>query len=249
MVDHLSYSSITNYLACPRGWAFKYVENRPTLPTPELAFGSAFHGAVEAHLTDREQSITDLWNANWKKQTEQEIQWDGAEPASYQNDGIRILGDPEILAGLNSIHPGKDEIGVKIERKVELHVPGVPIPVIGYIDVITDDGVPGDFKTSARSWTTDKAEGETQPLFYLAALNQLGIETPGMKFRHYVFVKTKKPQFQMLEHAHTINQLLWLFGMIKNVWNAIDREAYPENPTGWKCNPNYCDFWNICRGK
>ena len=77
--------------------------------------------------------------------------------------------------------------------------------MVGYIDVITADGIPGDFKTSARTWTVDKALNETQPLFYLAALNQIGVREVNLRFRHYVFVKTKTPQFQVIEHSHTMS--------------------------------------------
>src|ERR1039458_4806998 len=46
--DHLSFSSIRTYQACPRKFAFKYVEKHPGEFTPScFAFGGAFHRAVE----------------------------------------------------------------------------------------------------------------------------------------------------------------------------------------------------------
>jgi hypothetical protein len=132
---------------------------------------------------------------------------------------------------------------------VELHVPGVPIPIIGYIDVVTADGVPGDFKTAARSWTQDQAQNELQSLFYLAALNQAGIATPGWMFRHYTIIKTKTPKFEAFEHCHKPGELMFLFDLIQRVWTGIERGVFALNPTGWKCSPSYCDFYSKCRGK
>lgn len=252
MIDHLSYSSISSYLYCGRSWAFKYLDKIPTPTSPELVFGSAFHGTVEHFVSANYHvgNLIDFWNENWNKQIEsQTVDFGTDTPETFCNEGIRILSNPAIQQGILSIKPGIDEAGVKIERKVELHVPGVPIPIVGYIDIITDDGTPCDFKTSKTSWTVDKALNETQPLFYLAALNQAGIATPGWRFRHFIFVKTKTPQFQAIEHVHNPGQLFWLFEMIKRVWQAIEGEHFPMNPTGWKCSPNYCEYWGLCRGK
>jgi len=137
----------------------------------------------------------------------------------------------------------------EIERKVELRVPGVPIPVIGYIDIIADDGVPGDFKTSAKSWTNGKAADELQPLFYLAALNQAGTTVKDGKFRHYVIVKTKTPKMDVFENTHNMKEIFFLFDLIGRVWDAIEKESFPLNPTSWKCSASYCDFWSSCRGR
>lgn len=246
MIEHLSYSSISAYLACGQAWKFKYIDQIPTPTSPELVFGSAFHGTVEQYLAnDYQDDLLQLWQQNWSTQLEQnpDIEWVRDTPESYCNLGIRMFSNEDIQRGILNIHADK------IETLVELHVPGVPIPVIGYIDVITTDGIPGDFKTSAKSWTMDRALNEMQPVFYLAALNQLGIHSHSYRFRHYVFVKTKTPQFQVIEHAHSPGQMFWLFTMICKVWQAIDAEVYPLNPSTWKCNPLYCEYWSMCRGK
>lgn len=250
-LDHLSYSSISSYLMCGAAWRMRYIDKLPAPTSPELVFGSAFHGAIEKHLGQGIDLIA-AWREAWKDQLDKnaEIAWDDTTPEIMGNEGIRILSHVDILAGLAAIKPALNADGSPaLETKVTLRVPGVPIPIIGYIDVITTDGVPGDFKTSARSWTQDKANGEIQTLFYLAALNQASIQVPDWMFRHYIFVKTKTPQFQLLTHSHSPSQVFWLFGMIKNVWKAIEAEAYPENPSSWKCSPSYCEYWSRCRGK
>ena len=252
MVDHLSYSSITTYLSCPRSWAFKYIEKAPTYATPELVTGTAVHNVIEAYLgqTGVRQPLTSLWGAAWAKSIERgPVVWGADSPEQHSNDGLRLIANEQVEYGINTITPLMLEAGPAIEQKVELRVPGVPIPIIGYIDIQTADEVPGDIKTSARSWTQDRAQSETQSLFYLAALNQAGRTVPGWKFRHYVIVKTKTPQWQVFEHSHKPGEVFWLFGLIASVWKGIEAGAFPENPTGWKCSPQYCDFWSKCRGK
>lgn len=260
-LDHLSYSSINSWLMCGANWKFHYLDKIKTPTSPALVFGSAFHNTVEGFIAANHQnSIETLWLEKWNEQTttineagevapRTDIDWGADTPEYHCNEGLRLLTNPEIYNGILSIKAGQDEAGIQVERKIELNVPGVPIPIIGYIDIITADGVPGDFKTSSKSWSEDKAEGEIQTLFYLAAMNQMGIATPDWMFRHYIFVKTKTPKFQMMEHSHNPNQLMWLFKMIANVWKGIDAGVYPENPGSWKCSPNWCEYWSMCRGK
>lgn len=258
-LTHLSYSSIQNFLNCGENWRRKYLVKEATPTTPALLFGSAIHQTIEVQIVNRQEMIdTDMlttWAGVWasklreSEEKGERIDWGADEPAEIFNDGVRLLSTPDMQKLVNSIKPMVDDNGPYIERKIELRVPGVPVPVIGYIDIMTADGVPGDFKTSSRAWDQDKAREELQPIFYLAALNQADFDVPGLRFRHYVIVKGKNPKVQTLEHQHTWDEIFWLFGLIQKVWKAIEAESFNYNPHSWLCNPRYCSFWGTCRGK
>lgn len=248
IVDHLSYSSIAMYLTCAASWRFKYVDKLPVVKSPDLVFGNAFHGTIEQYIktSHDDVDIASIWMEQWNKQLvshDNEIDWGTDTPEMHCNDGLRMLTTPDIVKGLKSIN------ATEIEKKVELRIPGVPVPIIGYIDCIERDGVPGDFKTSRSSWTWEKAANETQPLFYLSALYHAGILDHQLRFRHYIFVKTKTARFQIYEHQHYFNELAWLTRMITNVWLGISKGMFPENPTTWKCSSQYCEYWRDWRGK
>lgn len=243
-IQHLSYSSISMFLDCPESWNRKYNLKEPTIPTPALVFGTAFHNTVEKHITGQ-GDLLDLWPTCWSKAIEAPVFWGLDTAEQHYNEGVRILSSKAIQEGIGQIQPKSQE---HVEKYVELKVPGVPIPIIGYIDVILSDGTPADLKTSKASWNDGKASGSLQPLFYLAALNQAKEET-NWTFKHIIFVKTKEPKFQILEHSHRPAELFFLFEVIKRVWNGIESGVYPLNPTGWKCNPQYCDFYMNCRGR
>lgn len=249
MIDHLSYSSVTSYLDCPENWRRKYIAKEPTQSSPALVFGSAFHGTIEELVVNPLGNVLSIWDESWTKALEgQSIFWGTDTPEETYNDGVRMFSNQALLAEIRKIVPGSDERGAKIERKVELRVPSVPIPIIGYIDIILQDGTPADFKTSARSWSDDKAADSLQGLFYLAALNQAGVEI-NWKFKHIIFVKTKEPKVQILENVHKPGELFFLFDLISRVWQGIEKEVFPMNPTTWKCTDKYCDFYANCRGK
>jgi hypothetical protein len=210
--------------------------------------------------------LVEKWQFHWGGQLERNaengIAWGKDSEESMDALGVKMFSDPDTIALVDSLQPLVVEDQVQIERRVELTVPGVPIPVIGYIDLIEQDGVPADFKTSARSWSQKQADSEMQPCFYLAALNQSGWEgiyplhwdkekgkwNGTFTFRHYVFVKTKTPKVQIWESTRTVGDLFWLFGLITDVWKGIKAKVFPPNPGTWKCSPKYCEHWGICRG-
>lgn len=257
-VEHLSYSSISMYLDCPEAWRRKYVLGEPTKKSTALAFGSAWHGALERIVQLNNPNLPapnnpDNWNELWVEEFGKAFTADvpfeaGETPEHYCNEGIRLLNHAGISQTILNIRAKYDDDGAMIERKVELHVPNVSVPVIGYIDIVLEDGTPADFKTSSKSWTDNQASNSLQTLFYLAALNQAGVEI-NWKFKHFIFVKTKTPQVQVLEHSHKPGELFFLFELIRRVWEGISREVFPINPTTWRCNSHWCDFFENCRGK
>lgn len=251
MIEYLSYSSISKYLNCPENWRRHYIAKEPTRSSPALVFGSSIHGTIEAYIADKSRSLPQLWDQTWaaKLESEKNVDWGAERPEEHHAEGVRILADKGVMGLLNSITPLSDSAGLFMERKVSLNVPGVAVPIIGYIDIVTADGIPGDFKTSASAWTDTKAKEELQPLFYLAALNQAGMTVPRLTFRHYIITKAKKPQVQIIEHRHTWDEIFWLFNLIQSVWKGIQSEVFPLNPSSWLCSPKYCSFYSNCRGK
>ena len=256
-LTHLSYSSINLYLTCPEHWRRKYLLQQPQPSTPALLLGSAFHGTVEDAISNaatfgKTFTLAELWPTKWRAVLERDgdsIEWGADTPEQHYNDGLRLMSEPAVQQMVDGLTPLVDADGMFIERKVELRVPGVPVPVIGYIDLMTADGVPGDFKTSRNRWTQADAEGEIQPLVYLAALHQAGRPVAGNRFRHYVITKTKKPEVQVIEHRHGMTEIFWLFELIRRVWDGIESELFPVNPNAWLCSAKYCAYWSECRGK
>jgi hypothetical protein len=284
-LDHLSYSSVNQYHLCPSAWKRHYIDKVQTPTATALVFGGAFHETIEAYIygkhgddaTDFKAanlatlSLTDLWTMKWeaKQKEEPNIDWGNETPATLHELGTRMLDKLDVSGGganrtemasefLSKIVPMMDNGKPAIEKKVTLSVPGVPVPVIGYIDIITADGIPCDFKTSGKAWYQEKANAELQPLFYLAAMAQAGEPVPDGKFRFYVFTKAKAPKAQILEVKHKAGELLWLLDHIRQTWESIQAGIFTTRAGSFKCKPRrkangefnkyWCEYWDICRG-
>lgn len=254
-IDHLSYSSFSSFLTCGKAWKYRYIDKVQADPSPTLIIGSAMHDTVEEIIRCKSLGIEGPDTAEFAAQRAQERLSEvesinnTPEAENAKNEVLRLANAPLILSAINLIRAKVDEDGPMIERKVTLEVPEVDVPIIGYIDIITDDGTPADFKTSARSWTADKARSEKQPVFYLAAMGQMGIPV-NWHFRHYVMVKNKVPKFQTFDTERTPAEIARLFTEIQTVWNAIKAEQFlPAAPGSWKCSEKCCEYWRICQGK
>lgn len=252
-LSHLSYSSISLYQACPRAWRYRYVDKVKTPTAPALVFGSAFHATIEnvlrANVAGETVDSTAIWMAEWQRVQEQEIAWNGDLPEALAAEGARMIASPTSRDLLASLAPLIEDGAPVIEKRIELRVPGVPVPVLGFIDLITAEGVPCDFKTSARAWAADKAAKEEQPTYYLAALNQLGFTlNPERKFSHLVWTKGRNPKAEVFTTTRSVADMFRLFANVKTIWDSIQAELFPTNTTTWKCG-KYCDYYAGCQGK
>ena len=195
--------------------------------------------------------------------------WNGVELPEDVSDelinlGQKMLQVPEIASTIQGLEIQLDTL----ELPIELHIPGVPIPIIGFIDMIGNDGVAIDIKTSGKKWpqnqptnllddddlSTDikwlrsnRADTDLQVTFYLAALEQLGLVTLPAKFRFMIFTKTSKPVVQILETERTHADVFALYSLVNDVWQAISKEVFlPTDPGNWWCSQKWCGFHAIC---
>lgn len=248
-IEHLSFSSINTYLICGEAWRRRYIAKEPAPISSSLVLGSAFHDAVEGYIKGA-PDLEAAYEQSWSTQLErgQDVAWD-EQPDTVKADGLRMVRAAPVRKLLDDIRANFDAERGEIERRVELHVPGVPIPIIGYIDIITRDGVPGDFKTAARMWSDEKAGNQMQTLFYLAALNQEGIDDHQWRFVHYVFSKGQHPSAKTFVSQRKPSEVFGLFEIIKRVWDAIEKHVYLMQTDSWKCSSRYCGYWTTCQAR
>jgi len=263
-VKHLSHSSINTYMMCPKSWWWRYVKKAKVPVSAALPFGSAYHQTVQTYIAakalhpDQVRPLAELWPACWAgalNKQYQKIKWD--KPYDYYTKlGESMLVSDEVVFAVDAIEPliaiwttttTTEKIPV-VEKRIEFQVPGVSIPVMGYVDMIDANGVAIDFKTASRKWSKGKEHLDIQADFYLLGLNQEGHDlSPDNKFRYMIFTKTKNPVCQDLPTSRTWGQLFWTMELIRETWKAIEGGHFPPNVSGWKCQPKFCSYWDLCR--
>jgi CRISPR/Cas system-associated exonuclease Cas4 (RecB family) len=223
---HLSASRVTTYLRCPQKYYRAYVLGKPTLATPEMQLGSAVHKAIEAHHAgeDAQRAFAQWWRASREFM---------ATNAMTVPAGLTVAADALLDLYLSNPCPdGKTEMGWTVR------LPGVPVPVTGFYDLVDIKGRIWEHKTSAYPWQRGRAESELQGRLYLAAAPYvLGCPAEGLTYtimsyqlgsqlRRFSLDNSDEEDAKVVETCNAV-----LAGMAAGEWEPRCRPgrcAYPD---------------------
>lgn len=152
-VKHFSASSLRLLRICPEAYRQRYILGRKERPGEALTMGSAVHDAV-AHnhrqkiVSHEDLNVTEVverfHDFSWPEAVESdggedEIRWDN-KPDEVRRDGERVTRAYHL-----DVNPRVQPVEAP-EQRFDLWVEGIPVPFIGYIDVVEDANVV-DLKT------------------------------------------------------------------------------------------------------
>lgn len=225
-VQHLSYSSISLWKQCPRKWWLRYQYGISDPPSIHLAFGTAMHQSIQTALIEG-----GLTENTWKKfrlnlksaALASKLHVLSKETEEYTRMGENILKDEMVRYVANSVKISTSE---QVEKKIEFYVPGVDLPVIGFIDLIDDAGHPYDIKTSKYDWAEGRAEEETQPDYYLTALDLLGDTRHGGNFSHMIVVKNANAPSAYMLDTHREGYIERVYATVQEMWKGIQNRDW-----------------------
>jgi len=176
-VEHFSPTSLNMLQACPRQFQQRYIQGRKEAPAQARALGNAVHHALAFNFRckmhtehDLEQKVLiDYYqDQSWPDTIERyggkdSIMWD-ADP-----DEVFELGRRMTLAYM----PTAERVTpLYVEVEVTAEVPGLPVPVLGFVDVMQTDGKPViDWKTSKIAQKSLKPEWRMQGRVYSLAVD------------------------------------------------------------------------------
>lgn len=258
-IQHWSASSLNMLSVCPRQWQARYVWGRKEAPGAALILGTANHSAMGFNLIDKIKTREDLplervvefFNDKaWPDAIEErgganEVKWDEGNGADVQ----RALGVKMVEAYHVNVAPRVEPQAV--EGKIRVVVPGVPVPVIGYVDVIQRNGRPIiDLKTSAKKRSEIKPDWRLQGRIYQLAF--------GRPVDWHVVTKAKQPTtltgldepglLQPVENAAQTQAMVRQLSTLANHYMTIygvDQD-WPQLGVShdWRCN--WCAYRSDC---
>lgn len=129
-VEHLSASSINLFLRCPRQWQRRYVlQEEDETVSEALISGSAVHLALSRVL--KGESPGDYWG---------DVMAEEARTIVFKNEeAARGQAEAWIYHYYEQI--GKYLNVEETEKEIQIEVPGVPIPVVGFVDIVTPERI------------------------------------------------------------------------------------------------------------
>lgn len=172
--SHLSATQITMYQRCPEQYRHRYVLGLKERPGAALIWGSADHYAHEVNFVQKIDSHSDLpvddirlafaegFDAAIERNGgEAEVEWGSDKPGAMKDAGVELAAHYHRLVS-PKVQP------TAVESEFSLDIPGVPVPVIGRIDVETA-GPAIERKTAKRTSTKVEPKWRIQGLIYQLA--------------------------------------------------------------------------------
>jgi RecB family exonuclease len=257
-IDHLSWSSLQSFKACPRRFFYRYVERAPEESrAATLAFGSAIHRAIElvqeARITGQAlPKIDELmadYESGWSESAEAgtPVSFAAGEDAQTLREKARQI--LETYLGHAQAETG-EVIGIEHEARVRI-VPNAP-PLLTRIDLIErigDELVLTDFKTGRAIWNPMKtAESLPQLILYGQAVQPIAraLGVRRIVTRFVVLTKSKTPKIQVLTPRPTEGDVAKLKDFVGDTWASISSGGGFPRCESWQCKQ--CPFAKRCLG-
>lgn len=233
----LSFSQIDRYFRCPEQYRLYYIEGlRLKVPKANLVFGQILHQALATFFRDNEDPVK--WFAQaWLALEKIDLTYgkkDSWEKFRVSGEGLLAKFLSEELSRITQVDAA--------EKKFELNITGLDLPLIGIIDLVARiDGkrTIADFKSSIKKYGEHEAPLSDQLTAYKLA------EPDAEQLAYWVFVKTAQPKIEWHPTNRTPTELtdfLWKAGYAAREIKAGNFYKRPGMHCSW------CDFLPVCLG-
>ena len=248
-----SYSSISQYLACPLRYYFQRVLclPQPTVSS-SLVLGSSVHAALaEYHRAIQHDEPTSVDNLH---RTFEEC-WSGRENQTRitfkDGENAKDTFDQGIaLVEMYLKEPPPQRI-VSIEQEIISPVHNsrgeyLETPLVAVADLITEVDeqlTVREIKTSSRAYSATETESSLQPTCYVNAVQEVfGLPAT---VEYTVLIKTKTPKLQRLTAERTNEDLGRLGDIIENIERAVQANIFYPVENALNCST--CPYRQPCR--
>ncbi len=234
---HYSYSSTNKYLLCPEQYRLYYIEQlRPKIQSANLVFGKVIHRVLE-HLVITGIDPVKFFVGEWDKLKEVPLRYskkESWEKLSGIGEGLLRKFQEEALPKLGKVEA--------TEKPFEFKVTGLPLPFIGFMDLIAEienKRTVVDYKTSASSYGYYEVALSDQLTAYQLA------EPDVEQAAFCVLVKTKTPKIEWHFSRREPEALIAYIEKLEFVSAQIEAGNFYKRPGMW-CS--YCDYLMVCMG-
>jgi len=243
ITDHVSESQLSMWQRCPRQWQYRYVQGLKMRPSGALIEGSCYHKSLEVNFTQKKVTFEDLpvddcldaFSTEWSRvmSESEDVDWRGMKPEAVKNEGHSLVRTYMTVMAPN-VQPIEAE---------EWYISKIAdVVFVMRIDLINDVGTVIDHKTSSKSYNQADVDRDMQ-----ASAAAYSLERP-IIFENHVAVKSSHPKIQLIKTVRTREDIAWWLDTSSAIVQQMKSGIAPPRPTGWHCSPEWCGYYEMCRG-
>ena len=247
----LSFSAINLFLQCARKYYYSYILNIWGPMSGAMVQSRAWHQVIEFNLRQKIKSekdlaqsvLTDLFIERFDEQFR-------IESVKLNDDEDRgdlgVQGVELTKLWLAEIAPPIFPLFVEKRFLVPLG-DDLPFDLAGVWDIITKDQWIRDSKAYSPKKPLEQKDIDRDlqfSIYSLAYRSVFGEVEKGLQMDG--IIKNNNLAVLQLQTQRSEKQTNWTLGLIEQVAIAIERGAFPPNPTSWSCTPKFCGHWDRC---
>lgn len=228
-IDHLSASSLNTWNSSPAIWALRYaLKVRDDTGSAAMWRGSAVESGLHAWLRGASMENAQLVASETFEANAQGL-------ADDETDTQRRLAAPMLKAAANALEGNVLHPLVATQLRTELWLDDVPVPIVGYVDFVFEDGSLLELKTTTRCPSTPRHDHARQLSGYMKARECATAEL--------LYVTDKKHARYPIEDADRLvadmrRDALSLMRCLRRFETGADLlDALPINPDDWRWTP------------
>jgi len=253
---HLSVSAIEAYMECGLEFKFSRIDKlKKKYRADAMVFGTSNHRVLAEYNLERligkiltVPDLQDLFEKHWimnAKGREDILYKKGKSFESlmrYGKELIRVFGEKIRQSGM------QQHTVLAIEEAFMFYLPGLPIPIIGAMDLVEEDDHEAihirEYKTAAAAYSADKVQNHFQLTVYQIGAKANGYGDRVIKLGIDCLIKTKEPKFERYETARASVDEAKAIKRIQAVWTGIEKNIFIPNTNSWKCKD--CGYLDDC---
>lgn len=256
-VESFSASSLTKAIQCPEAWRHRYLLKEKETFGVEKFVGTVDHrvweGFFEERLRDGEpwerETLHSVYEYTWKDElqriedhTDQQVVWGSDSPDKLRERG-KMMVDAYYDTVALTINP------VAVEQRFEETIPGVDVPIVGYVDLETPH-VLIERKTSKTKVSKPKPTWRFQARIY-QLIHRKPVEWHVITKQATPQIVTGQMEDGLILPVTSADTTVWMIQGVVSGLNDLYLRYGPDSPwptTGffhdWACS--YCSFVNKC---
>ena len=251
MINHISPSMLGLFCRCQEAFRRRYLEGEKLPPGIAACIGSGMHRGAEANHRQKIESgkdmplgdIQDAARDGYIKAVSDGVFIPAGEEAEAHKELERGVDTAVSLAAAYARQIAPGIMPIAVEEKLQAEHPDIPVPFLGIIDVLTDQGKCPDLKSAARKWSAGKEDGNPQPPIYSYLLKCVRGLDAELSFE----VLTHKGEHQHIPVETRPEDLAPIVSRAKGLLFSLQAGIFlPAEPGHWMCGPKWCGYYWSC---
>lgn len=249
---HRSISQMGTYTSCGRKYKYTYIDNKKTMKeNSDLVLGLALHKAQEFNYKQKIDSRKDLpleeiedfmveyLITAFKNNEDNEDFFKIKYNKKQTGDGLIILAKSMLKELYTQVMVNTQPLFVELPVVIEI----LGQKFLMYIDLIDEDWVVRDLKTSGQKFSEASIDNSTQLIGYaLGFRTKFGRKETAVQYD--VVTKNKAPQIQKLRTVISDAKIARFLNSLEQINKGIEAEIFPPVDNQMTCS--WCDFKDIC---